>query len=76
MSLLFLDAALDREVVIQSTIGENRGWKEWKPMTMLEFEPRTVAVPLREDPAGVFRVGQGRVLLELVLHAFKAGATP
>jgi hypothetical protein len=45
-------------------------------MTKLDFEPLTVAVPLREEPAGVFRVGQSRVLLELVLHAFKAGATP
>jgi hypothetical protein len=45
-------------------------------MTTLDFEPLTVAVPLREEPAGVFRVGQSRVLLELVLRAFKAGATP
>src|SRR5207248_4171683 len=34
------------------------------------------AVPLREEPPGVFRVGKSRVLLELVLRAFKAGATP
>lgn len=45
-------------------------------MTTLDFEPLTVVVPLREEPAGVFRVGQSRVLLELVLRAFKAGATP
>lgn len=45
-------------------------------MTTIDFEPLTVTVPLREDPPGVFRVGQSRVLLELVLHAFKAGATP
>src|SRR5947208_6499706 len=45
-------------------------------MTTLDFEPLTVAVPLREEPAGVFRVGKSRVLLELVLRAFKAGATP
>lgn len=45
-------------------------------MTMLDFEPLTVAVPIREEPAGVFRVGNSRVLLELVLRAFKAGATP
>ena len=47
-----------------------------EPMTMLDFEPLTVAVPLREGPPGVFRVGRSRVLLELVLRAFKAGATP
>ena len=46
------------------------------PMTTLDFEPLTVAVPLREEPPGVFRVGKSRVLLELVLRAFKAGATP
>jgi hypothetical protein len=46
------------------------------PMTTIDFEPLIVTVPLREEPAGVFRVGKSRVLLELVLHAFKAGATP
>jgi len=45
-------------------------------MTTVDFEPLTVAVPLREEPPGVFRVGNSRVLLELVIHAFKAGATP
>jgi hypothetical protein len=45
-------------------------------MTTLDFEPLTVAVPLREEPPGVFRIGESRVLLELVLRAFKAGATP
>jgi hypothetical protein len=42
-------------------------------MTPVDFEPLTVAVPLREDPPGVFRVGNTRVLLELVLDAFKRG---
>jgi uncharacterized protein (DUF433 family) len=45
-------------------------------MTTLDFEPLTVVVPLREEPPGVLRVGKSRVLLELVLRAFKAGATP
>lgn len=45
-------------------------------MTTLNFEHKTLAVPVREEPAGVLRVGKSRVLLELVLHAFKAGATP
>lgn len=45
-------------------------------MTTLDFEPLTIVVPLREEPSGVLRVGKSRVLLELVLHAFKAGATP
>jgi hypothetical protein len=45
-------------------------------MTTVDFEPLTVVVPLREEPPGVLRVGNSRVLLELVLRAFKAGATP
>jgi hypothetical protein len=50
--------------------------EEIERMTTVDFEPLTVAVPLREEPSGVFRVGKSRVLLELVLRAFKAGATP
>ena len=45
-------------------------------MTKLDFEPLSIVVPLREEPSGVLRVGKSRVLLELVLRAFKAGATP
>ena len=45
-------------------------------MTTMDFEPLSVAVPLWEDPPGVFRVGNSRVLLELVLGAFKRGETP
>jgi hypothetical protein len=45
-------------------------------MTAVDFEPLTVAVPIWEDPPGVFRVGNSRVLLELVLDAFKRGASP
>jgi hypothetical protein len=45
-------------------------------MTTVDFEPLSVDVPLYEDPPGVFRVGSSRVLLELVLRAFKDGATP
>ena len=45
-------------------------------VTSVDFEPLTVTVPLWEDPPGVFRVGKSRVLLELVLHAFKRGESP
>src|SRR5438270_7124318 len=45
-------------------------------MTTAELEPLSVAVPLREDPPGVFRVGNTRVLLELVIRAFQRGETP
>ena len=34
------------------------------------------APPLREDAAGAIRVGDSRVLLELVVQAFQDGATP
>jgi uncharacterized protein (DUF433 family) len=34
------------------------------------------APPLREDSAGAVRVGESRVLLELVVRAFQDGATP
>ena len=44
------------------------------PSGMSAVEPMTV--PLREDPAGVLRVGDTRVLLEVVVHAFQCGATP
>jgi uncharacterized protein (DUF433 family) len=44
-------------------------------MTTLDLEPLTVSVPLREDPPGVFRVGNSRVLLELVIRAFQRGQT-
>jgi hypothetical protein len=45
-------------------------------MTTVDFEPLSVSVPLREDPPGVFRVGQSRVLLELVLRAYQRGESP
>lgn len=45
-------------------------------MSIVDFEPLTLQVPLREEPAGVIRVGKTRVLLELVIRAFQAGATP
>lgn len=34
------------------------------------------APPLTEDPTGGMRVGNSRVLLELVIRAFQDGATP
>lgn len=33
-------------------------------------------VPLRADETGTVRIGQTRVILELVIHAFREGATP
>jgi uncharacterized protein (DUF433 family) len=40
------------------------------------FTAQSEAPPLREDAAGALRVGDSRVLLELVIRAFQDGATP
>jgi uncharacterized protein (DUF433 family) len=44
------------------------------PVTAISFDP--IEVPLRVDPQGAIRVGQSRVLLDIVLHEFDSGATP
>lgn len=36
----------------------------------------TIAVPLRTDADGTIRVGESRVLLEIIIRAFQRGATP
>ena len=43
-------------------------------MSTLSIKP--VAVPLWQDSTGAVRVGESRVLLDLVIHAFWKGATP
>jgi uncharacterized protein (DUF433 family) len=40
------------------------------------FTAQAEAPPLYEDTAGAVRVGDSRVLLELVIRAFQDGATP
>ncbi len=45
-------------------------------MTVLERQPFTLSVPLREDPPGVLRIGKTRVLLELVIRAYQRGTAP
>lgn len=42
----------------------------------MAFTAKIDAPPLREDAAGALRVGDSRVLLELVIRAFQDGATP
>ena len=42
----------------------------------MTFIAEAEAPPLREDAAGALRVGDSRVLLELVIRAFQDGATP
>jgi uncharacterized protein (DUF433 family) len=42
----------------------------------MSMPPQPDPVPLREDATGALRVGETRVLLELVVHAFEDGATP
>jgi uncharacterized protein (DUF433 family) len=43
---------------------------------MSRIEVRPEAPPIREGDSGALRVGQTRVLLELVVRAFQDGATP
>jgi uncharacterized protein (DUF433 family) len=43
---------------------------------MATLIPETVSVPLREDEHGSLRIGETRVLLEIVIHEFRNGATP
>jgi uncharacterized protein (DUF433 family) len=38
--------------------------------------PPTMTIPLRTDEHGAIRVGNTRVLLELVIHAYYIGETP
>ncbi len=45
-------------------------------LTVLEQQPLTLAIPLREEPSGVLRVGKSRVLVELVIRAVQRGASP
>jgi uncharacterized protein (DUF433 family) len=42
----------------------------------VSFTVQADAPPIREDSAGALRVGDSRVLLELVIRAFQDGATP
>jgi uncharacterized protein (DUF433 family) len=43
-------------------------------MSALKMDP--LSVPLHEGPPGAYRVGQSRVLLETVIHAYRQGETP
>lgn len=38
--------------------------------------PSTLSVPLRTEADGTIRIGNSRVLLEIVIHAFQRGETP
>ena len=42
----------------------------------MAFNVQAESPPLREDARGALRVGDSRVLLELVIQAFQDGATP
>lgn len=41
----------------------------------MTFVVQPEAAPLREDTGGAIRIGESRVLLELVIRAFQDGAT-
>jgi uncharacterized protein (DUF433 family) len=40
------------------------------------YQAQSDPLPLREDASGALRVGESRVLFELVIRAFQDGATP
>ena len=42
----------------------------------MSFTVEVDAPPIREDTTGALRIGDSRVLLELVIRAFQDGATP
>jgi len=42
----------------------------------MDIRLQTEAPPLRRDSSGALRIGNSRVLLELVIRAFEDGATP
>lgn len=42
----------------------------------MTFTAQAELPPLREDATGALRVGNSRVLLELIIRAFQDGATP
>jgi uncharacterized protein (DUF433 family) len=42
----------------------------------VSFSAAVEAPPIREDATGALRVGDSRVLLDLVIRAFQDGATP
>jgi uncharacterized protein (DUF433 family) len=42
----------------------------------MSFTVQAETPPLREDASGALRIGESRVLLELVIRAFQDGATP
>lgn len=42
----------------------------------MAFTAKIEAPPLREDVSGALRVGDSRVLLELVIRSFQDGASP
>jgi uncharacterized protein (DUF433 family) len=47
-----------------------------KAESIMTFTALAEAPPVRQDDAGAVRVGDSRVLLELVVRAFQDGATP
>ena len=47
-----------------------------KRIEKMELTLQTEAPPLRRDTSGALRVGNSRVLLELIIDAFDDGATP
>jgi uncharacterized protein (DUF433 family) len=49
--------------------------RTWVEMNEMIAPPPPIPVPLRADPDGTIRIGNTRVLLEIVIHAFQRGET-
>ncbi len=47
-----------------------------REVIIMAFAVQAESPPLREDASGALRVGNSRVLLELVVEAFQDGSTP
>src|SRR5688500_15678207 len=60
----------------RATLKQSNGCSSNQESCIVPFTVQAEAPPLREDAAGAVRVGDSRVLLELVIRAFQDGATP
>ena len=65
--------AANLEDQLSITFTERRSEEEDRAVA---FNVQTEAPPLSEDATGALRIGNSRVLLEIVVRAFQGGATP
>lgn len=51
-------------------------WNIGLPVRIMTIPINFESPPLRQEPSGAVRIGNTRLLLEMVVHAFEDGATP